>query len=143
MILHEGHTVQRWLSDYGYDLAMVTFDEQGYAESGLVFFQLKATDVFGVVGEHCTYDLDIRHYNSWKEERLPIILVFYDALKRRAFWVHIQSYFADHSKWPKKGKKSVRIRIPCRQLLNRRSVKKMREIKQSSTLRLAEGADYE
>jgi hypothetical protein len=40
MILHEGHTVQRWLSDYGYDLAMVTFDEQGYAEPGLVFFQL-------------------------------------------------------------------------------------------------------
>src|SRR6266478_1175045 len=32
-IIDEGHTAQRQESDYGYDLILSTFDEQGYAES--------------------------------------------------------------------------------------------------------------
>jgi hypothetical protein len=34
-ILEEGHTAQRLGSDYGYDLILWTFDEQGYGYSGL------------------------------------------------------------------------------------------------------------
>jgi hypothetical protein len=43
-ILEAGHTAQRLGSDYGYDLLMSTFDEQGYVEPGSVFFQFKAME---------------------------------------------------------------------------------------------------
>ncbi len=46
-ILKAGHTVQRLGSDYGYDLLMSTFDEQGYVEPGMVYFQLKAMETLG------------------------------------------------------------------------------------------------
>ena len=39
-IIDEGHTAQRVEKDYGYDLLLFTFDEQGYAEPGLVCLQL-------------------------------------------------------------------------------------------------------
>ncbi len=37
-IIDAGHVAQRWGSDYGYDLSLVTFDEQGYAEPDEVYF---------------------------------------------------------------------------------------------------------
>jgi hypothetical protein len=43
-IIDEGHTATRMPNDYGYDLLMMTFDEKGHAEPGLVFLQLKASD---------------------------------------------------------------------------------------------------
>ena len=35
-IIDEGHTAQRLEKDYGYDLALFTYDDQGYAEPGAV-----------------------------------------------------------------------------------------------------------
>jgi hypothetical protein len=35
-IIDEGHTAQRLQHDYGYDLELTTFDEQGYVEPGAV-----------------------------------------------------------------------------------------------------------
>ena len=43
-ILEAGHTAHRLGSDYGYDLLVSTFDEQGYAESGSIYFQFKAME---------------------------------------------------------------------------------------------------
>jgi len=42
--LHCGFAVERLSQDYGLDLAVFTFDEQGYRESGVIWMQLKATD---------------------------------------------------------------------------------------------------
>jgi hypothetical protein len=50
-ILEEGHTAQRLGSDYGYDLLMTTFDEQGYVEPGSVYFQFKAMEALAGDGE--------------------------------------------------------------------------------------------
>lgn len=43
-VLLAGHAIQRVQSDYGYDLLMFTYNEQGEVEPGMVFFQAKATD---------------------------------------------------------------------------------------------------
>ena len=43
-ILEEGHTAQRMEKDYGYDLLLFTYDEQGYAEPDFVPIQLKAAE---------------------------------------------------------------------------------------------------
>jgi hypothetical protein len=138
VILEEGHTTHRIVSDYGYDLAVMTFDEKGYAEPGLIFFQLKATDSLSSKDKNYWYDIDIKHYNLWMHENLPVILVLFDAIKRRAYWVHVQDFFKDPTGRPTKASKTVRIRIPRRQVLNGRSVRTIRSIKQPKTFRIAE-----
>src|SRR5262245_22875442 len=113
-ILEEGHTAQRLSSDYGYDLALSTYDEQGYIEPGLVYFQLKASEAWEVVGStHHVFDLDIRDYNLWMLEMSLVVLVLFDATRRRASWLAIQKYFLkDATRQPKKGAKSVRVQVP-------------------------------
>jgi hypothetical protein len=141
-IIDEGHTAQRFGTDYGYDLIMMTFDEQGYAEPDLIYLQLKASESLVRVGENYAYDVDIRDYNLWRIERLPVILVLFDAVARRAYWVHVQNYFEDTSRQPKRGAKTVRIRIPRRQVVSRRAVARMRALKQSTAVRLVEGTSH-
>jgi hypothetical protein len=129
-ILEEGHTCQRLGSDYGYDLIGWTFDEQGYAEPGAFYFQLKATETLDDSGADYLFDLDIRDYNLWVREGLPVFLVLFDAARRRAYWLAVQHYFqTDPARRPKQGAKSVRVRVPKRQVVNRRAIAKMREIK--------------
>src|ERR1700676_3331917 len=84
-ILQEGHTAQRLDSDYGYDLVLWTFDEQGYIEPDEVYFQLKARETLQVVGSEYVIDLDIRDYNLWMLDKAPVILILYDASRKRAY----------------------------------------------------------
>jgi len=129
-ILQEGHTAQRLSSDYGFDLILWTFDEQGYAEPGSVYFQLKARETLNESGSDFVYDLDIRDYNLWAREMSPVILLLFDAVRGRAFWVPVQGYFRDHvGHRPKKGARTVRVRVPMRQVMNRRAIAKIRDLK--------------
>src|SRR5206468_8943057 len=68
-ILEEGHTAQRLGSDYGYDLILWTFDEQGYPEPGSIYFQFKATETLEKSGADYVYALDVRDYNLWMWEK--------------------------------------------------------------------------
>jgi hypothetical protein len=101
-IIDEGHTAQRLEKDYGYDLLLFTFDEQGYVEPGLVSLQLKASESLGRSGTDYVFDLDIRDYNLWMMDRMPVVLVLFDASRRRAYWLYVQDYFrADPARRPK------------------------------------------
>jgi hypothetical protein len=129
-ILEAGHTAQRLGSDYGYDLLVSTFDEQGYVEPGTIYFQFKATERLDASGADYLYDLDIRDYNLWIKEKMPVILVLFDASSRRAYWLAVQQYFReDIARRPRKGAKTVRIRVAKRQTVNDRAIAKMRELK--------------
>jgi hypothetical protein len=132
-ILEEGHTAQRLGSDYGYDPLMTTFDELGYVEPGSVYFQFKAMETLDESGTDYVYDLDIRDYNLWIREKMPVIVILFDATRRRAYWLAVQQYFSlDGTRQPKKGANRVRIRVPRRQAVNRRAIGKMRELKWSA-----------
>src|SRR6516165_1437396 len=76
-ILEEGHTAQRLGSDYGYDLILWTFDPEGFAEPGSVYFQFKAMETLIESGPDYVYDMDIRDYNLWTGEQWPVILVLF------------------------------------------------------------------
>src|SRR5205085_2337634 len=105
-------------SDYGYDLLLFTYDEQGYAEPGLVCLQLKAREALQTVGADYVFDLDIRDYNLWVLEESPVILILFDVSRRRAYWLDVHGYFdQDKARLPKKGAKSVRVRVPKRQVV--------------------------
>lgn len=137
-ILDEGHTAQRFGSDYSYDLIMSTFDAAGFTEPGSVYFQLKAAESLHVVGSTYVFDVDMRDYNLWIQEEFPVVLVLFDASRRKAYWLAIQRYFhEDAARKPKKGAKFVRVHVPKRQAINRPAIARMRELKrQMQGLRL-------
>jgi hypothetical protein len=129
-ILEAGYTAQRLGSDYGYDLLMTTFDENGNVEPGPVYFQFKAQETLDTSGSDYVHDLDIRDYNLWIREKMPVILILFDAGRRRAWWLAIQQYFSgDTARRPKKGAKSVRVRVPGKQAVNRRAIAQLRALK--------------
>jgi hypothetical protein len=135
-IIDEGHAAERLQKDYGYDLFLFTYDEQGYAEPGLVSLQFKAAETLLAVGADYVFDLDIRDYNLWMVERWPVILILFDASRRWACWLHVQDYFhKEATRQPKKGAKTVRVRVPKRQVVNRRAIAKMRDLNRVVSLR--------
>jgi len=131
-ILEEGHTALRGQSDYGYDLFMITHDEQGYAEPDFVRLQLKASANLKAGRGGFVFDLDVRDYNLWMSEQMPVILILFDATRRKAFWLFLQQYFEqDASRCPKKGAKTIRVHVPKTQTFQRRAVARLRNWKQA------------
>jgi hypothetical protein len=131
--LRAGYVVQRSFADYGYDLLMMTFDEDGYAESGQVYGQLKASGGLVFRTEGYAHDVDIRDYNLWMSEPMPVILALYDATARRAFWVHVQGYFATNlARAPKPGAQTVRIYASEKDVVNLRTIRRLRGLKQQA-----------
>lgn len=129
-IIDEGHTAQRVDSDYGYDLILFTYDAQGYIESDSAYIQLKAAESLQPVGAHYVFDLDIRDYNLWIGGKMPVVLILFDASRRKAFWLAVQRYFReDVARQPKPGAKTVRVQIPRRQIVNQHAIAKMRALK--------------
>jgi hypothetical protein len=132
-IVDAGYVAQRVEYDYGYDLLVSTFDEDGFEEPGLIYLQLKATDSLETtpLDTKTVFDVSIKDYNLWVRELMPVVLVMFDAQKRRAWWLYIQRYFAeDPTRSPKEDAKSVRVHIPMRQRFGRRTVATLRTWKQ-------------
>lgn len=130
-IIDEGHTAQQFDRDYGCDLLLSTYDEEGYVEPGSTRLQLKAAETLKRVGSDYVFDVDIRDYNLWMLERAPVILILFDASRRRAYWLHVQGFFREGvgRRQPKNGAKTVRVRVPGRQRVNRWAVAKWRDLK--------------
>src|ERR1019366_8307501 len=112
-IIDEGHTAQELDRDYGYDLLMFTYDEEGYVEPDFVAIQIKAAESLRTIAGNYYFDLDIRDYNSWMSERMPVILVLFDASRRRAFWLEVQAYFREEfARRPRARVVTVRVSVP-------------------------------
>ena len=63
--------------DYGYDVSVNTFDENGFIEGGSVLIQLKASETLTPDADdlHFAFDLDLRDYVLWKDEPNPVFLI--------------------------------------------------------------------
>jgi hypothetical protein len=129
-ILEEAHSFQRLTPDYGYDLVLFTYDEQGYLEPGSVYLQLKASESLRAARAAYVFDVDIRDYNLWTLEEMPVILILFDASRSRAYWLCVQDDFGeDGARQPRRGAKTVRVRVPAKQVVNRRAVRRWRALK--------------
>jgi hypothetical protein len=91
-ILRCGWVPRRMNPDYGIDLYMETYNARGEIENDGVWFQLKATDKVVVANETSTISvrMEWRDLIFWLNEWLPGILVIYDAMQDRAWWLHLQ-----------------------------------------------------
>jgi len=67
--------------DYGIDLALYTYNEEGEIENGAIYVQLKATDTLQTLRDQQTVVLDLERADLeyWLVEPMPVILVLYDA----------------------------------------------------------------
>lgn len=136
-ILDAGHSAQRLTPDYGYDLVLFTYDKLGYAEPGFVYVQIKAAETLETVGVDYVFDLDIRDYNLWMLEEMPVILILFVASRRRAYWLWVQNYFSKGAtRQPRKGAKTVRVRVPQRQAVTRKAVAMWRDLKRQARQRV-------
>ena len=71
-----GHSVERWLHDYGIDLLLRTFSANGQVESGAIYFQAKATDHLKRVADtYVAVTIKRADLRAWLTEPFPVILV--------------------------------------------------------------------
>jgi Domain of unknown function (DUF4365) len=95
-----------------------------------MYFQFKAMETLTESKAAYVYDLDIRDYNLWVREEVPVILILFDATRRRAYWLPVQWYFReDIARRPKKGAKTIRVLVPRRQVVNQKAIAQFRDLK--------------
>jgi hypothetical protein len=81
-------------ADYGYDLNINTFDDEGQIENAYVLVQLKATDClsFDAKTGEIKHRIDKKDIALWENEPFPVYLVVFDVVQRRAHAVYVQEY---------------------------------------------------
>jgi hypothetical protein len=131
-VLQCGFSVDRVQHDYGYDLTMATYNQAGEVEPGAVHIQVKASDRLpGLAGSKAiSWPVSRRDLKLWLAEPYPVILVVYDGQKDKAYWIHIQAYFADR-RTPElfaRGETIV-VRIPLRNGLDPRAITEIARLK--------------
>ena len=104
-ILLAGFTMERKLHDYGLDTHMTTYAETGEVENETVWFQVKATDHLPLAadGESITFRVSSADLRYWLLELMPVVLVVYDAVADRAFWLDVQQYAEQQRYWAEQG----------------------------------------
>lgn len=130
--IDKGHTVDRPGEDYGYDMIVNTFDDLGYAESGEIRIQLKASDSQKYIRDKTFISFAImrKHYELWINELMPVFLVLYDAREKKAYWLYVQEHFAsDASLQPKAAAQTLTLRIPVVNQFTEATVDYMRQSK--------------
>lgn len=94
-VLLGGHSTERIQNDYGIDLLMFTYGDNGEIENGHVQLQLKATDHIKKLknSDYIAFSVQMADVTAWQWEPLPVILVIYDAeAGGQAYWLYVQNY---------------------------------------------------
>jgi hypothetical protein len=129
-VLLQGHVQGRPERDYGVDVTMFHFADNGEIENGEVRFQLKATEKLKVIEKGKVISFPIRtgdlHY--WAMEIHPFILVVFDVSRDNAFWLHIQEYVAECPDGVDPENEEVSVHIPMSNKLTRASIDHFRKI---------------
>lgn len=129
-----GYTVERHRHDYGVDLLLSTYDQNGEVENGEVRLQLKATDHLKVTadGETIVFRVQRSDLGAWINEPMPVIFVVYDAAADAAYWLYVQVYFGKQPGFdPTRGTRTVTLRIPRSDRLNQSAVRQIARYKDS------------
>ncbi|PSF36808.1 hypothetical protein C7H19_12635 [Aphanothece hegewaldii CCALA 016] len=122
-----GYSVERVECDYGFDLILFTYDDNGEIENGQVFVQLKATDCIKTLWDNQTivFSLNRSDLELWLYEPMPVILVVFDAQTNQAYWLYIQNYFEKIKDFNLQNiGETVTVRIPKSNFINEDAIRK-------------------
>jgi hypothetical protein len=136
-----GYAVQRIEHDYGIDLLLHTFDENGRIENDSVKIQLKATDQLRLLQDQETiaFSIETADLDHWLREPMPVILVVYDVQADLAYWLYVQAYFAQRSErgLATMGNTTV-VHLRKADVLNEHAIREFARYKQNVLSRMAE-----
>ncbi|MRG45352.1 DUF4365 domain-containing protein [Chitinophaga sp. SYP-B3965] len=127
-----GFSLEKFDSDYGYDLFLFTYSCLGEIESGSIKIQMKASDHIRInKKKDCIFfDVSTRDLRLWLTEYDPVILVIYDAASVKAYWIDIQSYFKTIKLTrTHKKQKTYRVYISKKSRVNSRTLKQLAKLK--------------
>ena len=130
-VLLSGCIIQRYFADYGYDGEIQTFDENGFYETGYALFQLKSTDKSKFIEQQnaFAFDLSKRDLELWLYEKVPVLVILYNATNDTAYFIELQEYFKKHKLELQNIGKFVRIYIPSESIFNIDAVQFVRQLK--------------
>lgn len=134
LILRCGWVAHRMYPDYGLDLYMQTFAQNGEVESDGVWIQLKATDALKLVNRRViAVRLQWRDVLSWLNELLPVIIVIYDAVGDRAWWIHLQESLrsVSHKAGSRLGH-TVTLHLPLENVLDEAAIRHFAKLRDSA-----------
>lgn len=136
-IVRRGFTCERITHDYGTDLLLFTYNDNGELENGHVTLQLKATDSPKVLrkGTHLAVEIELAHIRQWESEIYPVILVLYIARNRgRSFWLYVQRNLMESRS--KRGpdlsdneRFTVTFQVPLANRFNHRTIERFRRFR--------------
>lgn len=134
-----GYTLEEIHRDYGLDLVMFTYNEQGESEPDMVLIQIKATDRLARGRDRMTVSFRVaqRDLMRWACETMPVILALYDAPNDVAYWLHIQGYLEEEGR-PREGGQTVTLRWPLSQVFDPEAVRRIAALKAALRLRRPE-----
>lgn len=130
--LENGYSIEPIAKDYGYDMMIYTYNSKGEFENGTIYAQLKARDEPKLVrnNNYISLSLDKRDLNLWCKELLPVLIIVYDAKKKKAYWEYVQRYFENLDGFDKKNIKTGKtIHIPLTNIINEENLNEIRKIK--------------
>jgi hypothetical protein len=135
LVLKCGNVAHRQVPDYGYDLRLDMFDEQGRLEDGQVLLQVKATDSAGryelATEESFSFPVSSTDYRFWTDAMMPVFLILYDAVLEEGYWLHVQDYAL--TRRPQVEGDALRLHIPRSQILGAQTIRMMRQRKLAIT----------
>jgi hypothetical protein len=130
LVVQAGFTAQRTESDYGYDLAVQTYNELGEIENEAIQIQVKASEDllrFIMMREHVfSFTVEVADYRLWCDAMLPTFLVLYDASHQEAYWLDIQEQARSTSEM---NERYIRLHVPCNNVLGVQTIHYMRQRK--------------
>jgi len=126
-----GFSVERIEADYGYDLQIYCYNDNGEFENGVIYLQLKSTDNIDRYKrkQGFSYSFEISHLNIWINEPMPVIIVLFDAANEKAYWVYLQTVIKDTDISKNSGQKYLTIFFPENNIVNNGSVRKWKMYK--------------
>lgn len=124
-VLRCGWTVERTRYDYGIDVMMRTYSDTGEIEKTSLYMQLKATDSLPLSADnrYISLRLDTRDLLFWLNEPLPVILIVYDAVGDRAYWLNVQRYLREQNWDDRTEADTFTIHIPIENRLDEASLR--------------------
>jgi hypothetical protein len=132
-VLRCGYTMQPIAPDYGLDQALMTYNQRGHGEPGVIWVQVKATDHPQRAKGQAALRRDLL---SWVAEQYPVILVLYDAPADRAYWLHVQDEFSGGKVFQLSSRGStITVHIPLAQSLTEEAVRQFRQLKKAAIAR--------
>lgn len=128
--------------DYGIDLYMETYGENGEVENDGVWFQLKATETIKLTKRQTIpVRLEWRDLLYWLNEWRPGILVVYDATQDRAWWLHLQHALrAVRLKIGEPLAETITFHIPVKNILDEAAIREFAKLRDAAVVAKGEPA---